>query len=512
MPGGEGLAPRRAIWRPPEYCWALLGLAALALIHKTSPQRLEGHWLVLTPVAVFAGVLLARRLWEAPPAVTFCIALALRIFSGAWAQIGLGGLPLDRLAILLVLAQVFLYAPGAANLPPLRLRNVHLLMLAMVLYLVASAAVAGTLTSNYSIQALVDEFGVAPYLGFLIAPAVFVGERERGWLLATLVGVGLYLGGTAVFEAIGPHSLVWPAYIAEIDAVDPSGRVNGPFQGSVAEGCAVFACAVAAVIAFGRWRGLRRRYFAAAAAGLCLFACFATLERGVWIAALVAALVAAAASRETRRLIVPALAIGAVLLGGVLVASESLSSKASDRVGDERSIWDRKNQTAAGVRMIEAKPLFGFGLDRYRDDSLEYFRQTADYPMSGRSAGELLGEPEIVQPLHNLYLSYGVELGLVGGLLWLATLVWGLGAAIFAKGPPWAAPWKQGLLALVTFFLVVTFVNPQQPPFISLLLWTWAGVALGPLAVRPAAARESRAGSRFAASASALEPAPWPRP
>ena len=92
MERGEDLAPRRPIWRPPEYCWALLGLAALALIHKTSPQRLEGHWLVLTPVAVFAGVLLARRLWEAPPAVTFCIALALRIFSGAWAQVGLGGL------------------------------------------------------------------------------------------------------------------------------------------------------------------------------------------------------------------------------------------------------------------------------------------------------------------------------------------------------------------------------------------------------------------------------------
>jgi O-antigen ligase len=480
----------RGAWRPPAYAWALLGLLALAALHRVSPERFEGKWLLLTPVVVAGGVLLLWRLWEAPPAVTLCAAIALRIFSGAWGEIGLGGLPLDRLMILFALAQVFLRSPGAEGLPPLRLRNVHLLMAAMLLYLVVSAAVAGTLSNAFSVQALVDEFGIAPYLGFLIAPAVFAGEREREWLLATLVGVGLYLGVTAVFEALGPHSLVFPSYIADIDAGDPSGRVNGPFQGSVAEGCAAFACAVAAAIAYQRWRGLDRRHLALAAGVLCLFACFVTLERGVWIATVAAALAAALSSREMRRWIIPGAAIGAVLVGLVLVGSSTLSDKASTRVNDERSIWDRKNQTAAGLRMIEARPLLGFGLDRYRADSLEYFRQADDYPMTGRVALDLLGEPETVQPLHNLYLSYAVELGLVGVLLWLATLVCGVGAAIVGPGPPALHPWKRGLLAVAVFFLVVTFVNPQQPPFAALLLWTWAGVAMvGAPAPRPARLR-----------------------
>jgi O-antigen ligase len=493
----------RAVWRPPSYAWALLGILALAGLYEVSPQRFEGNGLLLTPLLVVAGVLVAWRLWQAPPAVTVCAAIALRIFSGAWSEIGLGGVPLDRLVILLALAQVFLHSPGAARLPSLRLRNVHLLMVAMVLYLVVSAVVAGTATSSFSVQAVVDEFGIAPYLAFLIAPAVFAGERERGWLLATLVGVGLYLGITAVFEALGPHGLVFPSYIADIDAADPSGRVNGPFQGSVAEGCAAFACAVAAAIAYRRWHGLSRRHLALAAGLLCLFACFATLERGVWIATVVATLVAALTSRQTRRWILPGAAICALLVGGLLVGSSTLSSKASDRVGDERSIWDRKNQTAAGLRMIEARPLLGFGLDRYRADSLEYFRQAEDYPMTGRVAGELIGEPETVQPLHNLYLSYGVELGLLGALLWLATLVCGVGAAVFAPGPAALHPWKRGLLAIAAFFLVVTFVNPQQPPFTALLLWTWAGVALvgapSPLAER-----------RRARLAAAPAPAPLP--
>ena len=476
----------RAVWRPPVYAWALLGVAALAMLHKTSPERFEGRGLLLAPLLVAAGVFVIWRLWEAPPAVTVCAAIALRIFSGAWSQIGLGGIPLDRLLILLALAQVFLYAPGAARLPSLRPRNVHLLMIATVLYLVVSAAMAGTVTSAFSVQAVVDEFGIAPYLGFLIAPAVFAGERERDWLLVTLVGLGLYLGTTAVFEALGPHSLVFPSYIAHIDAADPSGRVNGPFQGSVAEGCAAFACVVAAAIAFQRWRGLNRRHLAVAAGLLCLFACFATLERGVWIATVAAALIAALTSRQTRRWILPGAAIGALLVGGLLVGSSTLSSKASDRVGDERSIWDRKNQTAAGLRMIEARPLLGFGLGRYRSDSLEYFRQADDYPMTGRVALDLIGEPETVQPLHNLYLSYGVELGLVGGLLWLATLLCGVGVAVFSAGPVALHPWKRGLLAIASFFLIVTFVNPQQPPFAVLVLWTWAGVALaGAAPARP---------------------------
>ena len=468
----------RAAWRPPWYAWALLGISALALIHKVYPTRLQGHWLILTPLVVFAAVLGIRKLWELPPAVTMCGAIALTIFSGGWSQIGMGGLPLDRLLIVIALSQVFLRAPGAAHLPPLRIRSVHILLGLTILYLLGSAAVAGTLTEESTFLSVFDQFGIAPYLVFLVAPAVFSGQRERNLLLATLVGVGAYLGFTAIFESLGPHGLVFPSYIVHTDAATPGGRAGGPFQSSLAEGCATFACAVAAAMAFGQWRGQRRRHLAAIVGVACIFGSFLTLERGVWIAALSATVITALATRSGRRWLIPGLLACVLAIGAALAISPALSQKTSSRAGDQRSVWDRENQTSAGLRMFASKPIFGFGLGRYESYSLMYFRQPADYPMTGYTLDAETQDPQAILPLHNLYLAYAVELGLVGALLWLASLLWGVGGAIFRHGPIALRPWKLGLLAISVFFLVVTAFNPLQPPFTSLLLWAWAGVAL----------------------------------
>lgn len=464
----------RATWNPRWYVWVLLGAAALALTPKLAPERLlHGYWLILTPCVVIAGVLAARKLWELPPVVTMCAAVALTTFSGAWRQMGLGGLPFDRLLVVIVLLAVFLRAPGVANTPRLQFRNVHLLMCLTIAYVLASALAAGTLTKELSILSMVDQIGIAPYLMFLVAPAIFARQRERNILLATLLGIGAYLGFTAIFESLGPHSLVFPSYIVRFDARTLGGRVNGPFQGSVAEGFSTFACAVAAVMAFAQWRGQRRRYLAAIVAVVCGLGCFLTLERGVWIAAVAATTVTALATREGRRWLVPGALVCAAAIGGALSLSPALASKTSGRVKDEQSVWDRQNQTSAALRMIPAKPLLGFGWDRFESDSLPYFRQAKDYPMIGYST------PEDLLPLHDTYLSYAVELGLVGALLWLVTLFWGLGEAIFSRGSADLRPWKLGLLAIAVFSLIVSLFNPYSAPFPTFLLWLWAGVALG---------------------------------
>src|ERR1035437_10353899 len=276
--------PIRAVWRPQWSAWMLLGLAALAAILAAKPRLLTGHWLILTPCLLVAGLVAVRRLWDLPPAVTMCGAALLTVFSGGWRQVGLGGIPLNRLLIVLVLIAVFLRAPGIAHTPRLQFRNVHLLLCLTVLYVLASAAASGTLTTEAGFLSLIDQVGVVPYLMFLVAPAVFAGERERNLLLAALVGLGIYLGFTAIFESLGPHSLVFPHYIVHVDEILPEARAGGPFQSSTAEGFATFACATAAVIAFIQWRGLRRRYFAATSVVVCALGCFLTLERGVWFA------------------------------------------------------------------------------------------------------------------------------------------------------------------------------------------------------------------------------------
>lgn len=471
------------------------------MTHTVAPARLRGHWLILTPVLVFACVVVVRKLWDLDPAINMCGAIVLSIFSGAWFQIGLGGLPLDRLMIVIVLLQFLLRAPGVTHAPRLQIRNVHLLMGLTVIYVLASAIGAGTLTKESGFLSMIDMFGVAPYLMLLLAPAVFCGRRERNLLLATLVGLGGYLGLTAIFESLGPHGLVFPHYIVRVDAELPDERAGGPFQSSVVEGFATYACAVAAAIAFAQWGGQRRRVFAAAVAVVCLFGCFVTLERGVWIAAVAATVVAALATRAGRRWIAPAVLACALVIAAALAISPELSHKTSTRVNAQTSVWARQNQTSAGLRMVDAKPLFGFGWDRYQADSLEYFRQAKEYPLSGYMLSEGVGSFEAPLPLHDTYLAFAVELGLLGALLWLASLLWGLGGAIFARGSSDLRPWKLGLLAITVFYLVVAFVDPHEQAFSLLLLWIWAGVAFGSA---PLSAQVTRAESALRASRAAF--------
>jgi len=473
----------RATWRPPWYAWVLLGLSALAVTHKLEPRYLKGHWLFLTPPLALGGVLIIRRLWELPPAVTMCVALVLTMFSGKWKQFGLGGLPFDRLLIILVLAMFLLRAPGIARTPALRVRNVHLLLCVTIMYVIVSAVAAGTFTSESGFLSLVDKVGVAPYLMFLLAPAIFAGERERDLLLGTLIAIGAYLGFTAIFESLGPHALVFPHYIVNFDNELPGHRAGGPFGSSLSEGFSTFACAVASVIAFVKWQGQRKRFFAAVVGVACVFGCFLTLERGVWIAALTGIVISSLVTRRGRHMLIPGLCAGALLIGGALFLSPSLSQKTSFRVEDQSSVWDRLNMTAAGVRMVNAKPLFGFGWNTYPTASVPYFRETADYPMNGFSTQancKLLScSPEVLEPLHDTYLSLAVELGLVGAVLWFSSFVWGMGMSIFDLGPPTLRAWKLGLLALTTCYLVICPFDPYQSSFPDLLLWVWAGVALG---------------------------------
>lgn len=477
------------MWHPPSYTWVLLWFTSIALIYEVYPNRLQGHWIVITPFLMFVGVLALRWWWALPPAVTMCVAIVLSVFSGGWSLIGLGGLPLNRLLVAIALLQVFLRAPGTASLPRVRIRNVHLLMAVTVIYALASAAIAGTLIAEQSFFLLFDVLGIAPFLLFLVSPSVFPGQRERNLLLATLVGLGAYLGLTTIFESLGPHSLVFPSYIANSDALRPGTmRPGGPFQSPVDAGFAAFACAVAAGMAFVQWRGERKRYLALLVAATCIFACFLTLERGVWLATVVAIGTTAFCTKAGRRWLVLGLIACTITIGGALVIFPALSQRASTRATTQSSVWDRQNMTSAGLRMVDAKPLFGFGWDRYTSDNLEYFRQPSDYPMTGYTPGEIIGVPANVQPLHNTYLAYAVELGLIGFLLWLGSFVWAVGGAIVSGGSRALRSWQLGLLTIAVFFLVVSFVNPHQFPFPAVLLSIWAGVAwnnASPTNIRP---------------------------
>jgi O-antigen ligase len=123
--------------------------------------------------------------------------------------------------------------------------------------------------------------------------------------------------------------------------------------------------------------------------------------------------------------------------------------------------------------MVAARPLLGFGWDR-ADDRLEpYFRQEPNIPLRGARAG-----------LHNVYLQYGVGLGLLGLGLWLLGGALAIRGAFTGRTPPELRPWAIGLKAILVAWVLVGLSTPASYIFSTVVLWTWAGIANGPPGAR----------------------------
>jgi putative inorganic carbon (HCO3(-)) transporter len=338
-----------------------------------------------------------------------------------------------------------------------------------VVYALGSAFFAGTLFQNDPFLKIVDAFGIMPFLVFLTAPLAFRSSQQRRVLLGALVALGGYLGLTTLFEMMKLDALVFPRYILNLHVGLGAhvGRGRGPFVDAVANGLALYTCAVACAVAIASWRSRGMRALAVAVGLLCVIGTFLSLERSVWIGSVFATCVAGLAVRGLRRYVVPIIAATAVAIAVALAVVPGLSATVHDRLHNNMTIWDRQNLTRAGINMVEAKPLFGFGWSRFASESQDYFEQAFDYPLTATGGG-----------VHNTPLTYAVDLGLVGMTLWLGGLLLGVGGALATRGPPDLFPWRVGLLAVaLAFFVVANAVPPTAWPNRS--LWLLAGVVYG---------------------------------
>jgi O-antigen ligase len=438
-------------------------IAALAAMPAGQAERATAHF--LPAVAAMALVSIAVIVWRIEPAYTLCAAIFLSPLAGNWPQLGVPGpLSPDRLLLAGAIAAVLLRAGPVADRPRLQITGAHWMLGLAVVYAAVSAVLAGTLGDREPLFKLIDAFGVMPFLLFLVAPIAFRTQRQRNALLVTLVALGAYLSLTVLFETTRLDALVFPKYI-----LDPSygihvHRGRGPFVDAVANGLALYTCAVAAAIAFASWRVGWQRMLAVSVAVLCLVGSLLSLERSVWIGAVLGTLVAMLSTRALHRYIVPVVIAVVVAIGVALVVIPGLSATVTERANDSETVWDRKNLARAAINMVEAKPLFGFGWSHFTSDSRDYFQQAFDYPLTATEAG-----------VHNTPLTYAVDLGLVGMTLWLVGVVCGIGAALTTRGPPDLARWRVGLVAIAIAYLVV--LNSVPPTaWLNRSIWLFAGV------------------------------------
>jgi O-antigen ligase len=448
---------------------ALAGLAGLiAVALAVDGERVTSEVSfprVMALVALASAAYLATRV---DVAWTFSAAIALSVFSGQSSRLGFPIGP-DRLALAFgVGLLLWRRRRWAATAAPSQL--VVWLLAVVAAYAITSAAIAGTLGDHDGFYGLLDRLGLVPFAMFLLAPTIFPTERQRTILLAVLVALGAYLGVTAFAEQLHVDALVFPSYILDPSVGIHADRARGPFVEAVANGLGLIGCGTAAAVALIRWRdGLAR-----SAAGVVLFLCAGgvifTLTRAVWIAAVAAPLVALLCSSATRRWVVPIAIVGVLAVGGTLVAVPSLHRQADQRTQDQKPVWDRLNTDAAALRMIERRPLLGFGWNSFVQRSPSYMRQAEGYPLTG--AGLVV---------HNVFLSHAAELGLIGAGIWLTAFVVAMGTAILRRAGPLLEPWRVGLVALVVAWVIVANFGPLGYAFPTLLLWTWAGI----VSVRP---------------------------
>jgi O-antigen ligase len=351
--------------------------------------------------------------------------------------------------------------------PRVQVRRVHWILALLALYAVGSAAWTNTLSQHEAAFELLDRLGVVPFLLYLVAPAAFATDRQRTILLGTLAVVGAYLGATAFFEMIGPHSLVFPKFILNPALGIHDGRARGPFLEAGADGLAMFCCAVAAFMLLDRPRKPSVRWAVMVIAGLCLLGLVLTLTRQVWAGAAVGALLAAVGSRRLRRHVPTALIAGALVIGGAILVVPGLQAKLHTRASAQKPVWDRLNSDAAALRMIESRPLLGFGWGTFPRYSPQYYHVAKTYPLS--SVGEV----------HNVVLSNLAELGAVGLGLWLLGLTMAMVAPFTRRGPPELEVWKLGLIAIAVAWFVQANFAPLAYAFDNYVPWLFAAIALG---------------------------------
>ena len=196
---------------------------------------------------------------------------------------------------------------------------------------------------------------------------------------------------------------------------------------------------------------------------------FFTLTRSLWIGVAVGAVIALMAEPGLRRRVM----IGSGVLVGLLVAAIAtiplLNAAVQDRLGDDRSAFDRINALNAGLRALESHPIEGVGYQNFPAVQVNWLWQDDLMPIT-----------ETGIAVHNVILGHAVELGLVGAALWVGVLGLVISAALAGDSSAAPRPVRLGVLAYVTGWLVVSMFVPITYTLPCTLFWLGLGLTARP--------------------------------
>lgn len=334
-----------------------------------------------------------------------------------------------------------------------------------------------------------------PILLYLAGRTFFDREDAVRAVLWMTVGFTVYSGLTAVLQFYGPEALVWPRFIVD----DPGwpGRAVGIFNQPVTNGLVLVLGFVVALFLATRpdtQPAVRLGLYSTAllaAAGVYL-----TYTRSAWLSLAITVAAGAVLARGWRKPFVISLLIG---VAGVAARFRTLVSedRSAGGVGSSNEVYDRLNIMATSFKAILEHPIFGVGIGRFTKFNTDHhvaWSQEIDWNRGWAIAS------------HENELGITAELGVPGGLLWIALLVgiaWKLASA-YRRLPP-SGLLGQGfavlaILTLITWQVTAFTVDMRFLDFAGTLPFLLFGIAVGALdrSSPPAAGSSDRPAGREA--------------
>jgi O-antigen ligase len=314
-------------------------------------------------------------------------------------------------------------------------------------------------------------------LNALLLPIAYTAIRDRRDAVSILAAIVV----GAIIAAVS--AIVAPPAAESAVAERATGTVGDPNELAAA---LLVGLAVGVAFAVNRHISPPLRAFCGFAAALCLVGILISLSRGGLIGLVAAILIAVAVAGRWRKRVVTLagtlalLAVGYFAFIASLPAQERVLNISAGGGTGRLDLW------TVGLRMIGAHPLNGVGTGQFALSSVHYLLR----PGLIENGALILTTPKVA---HNTYLNIIAELGIIGGALFIAFLIFSLGCALLAvrraqeAGDERMEILLRGLVVGMGGFLVTLMFLSEN--YAKLL---WILIALGPamLAVMSSSASE----------------------
>ncbi|QDS87049.1 O-Antigen ligase [Rosistilla ulvae] len=360
---------------------------------------------------------------------------------------------------------------------PIELNRMDWLIVAFVGWLLLSMVISDAPQAGPEPLARWIFYALLPMGMYIVARFARLSRFELRVVQRSFIGLGIYLGLTALAEKAELKSLVFPRFIIDPEYIEFLGRGRGPLLNPTGNGFLLSIGIAAMLLAFQH-----RSRFARLGYGIAMLAAaggvFATLTRSVWIAA-IAAVSLTQFNRISRGIRIWAVVTSLVLAGGLAIGfgDQILNLKRDKNLSASAaadSIALRPMLAVIAWEMFKERPLTGVGYGHYFAFNQQYAKAT-EWEMPLRTATSY--------HQHNVLLSYLVDTGLIGAGLWIIMAIgWGMKAWQISRSSS-ACPEAQniGLLMIATlssYLLNGMFQDVSIIPMLNMYLFYFAGLTV----------------------------------